>query len=376
MGMSRKDSQVRFGAITLDTEVFVRNGYRLEAGLLAQLTQFKNSPIQFILSEVVIGEMFNHVIANTKNAEANFKNAVQKSKEHGLFSCELHDQLSKISSSISQPKDAVETRLTDFIHKTSAEIIPIKTVDICDVVKRYFNSSPPFEKQEKKKHEFPDAIALLSLEDWAESQQMRILAVSHDRGWKNFAAESKWIVVKDDLASALAELQTQADTALHFMNRFISDLESGKHPDAMDFMEKGLLVEISGEYAEAQASSFFFFFTNDGIDLDYKEFEFLRDDDGFDVNIVQISGRQLVARIGLFITANAAGHFSFFVEHGDYRPIGSCYEITEAGFRADVLVTVTGNLSSADDEEIEISAIELVEIVDAINFGTIDPDFD
>ncbi len=366
---------MRFGAITLDTEVFVRNGYRLEAGLLAQLTQFKNSPIQFILSEVVIGEMFNHVIARTKTAESNFKNVVQESKEHGLFSCKLDDQLSKITASISQPKDAVETRFTDFKRKTGAEIIPFKTVEICDLVKRYFNSSPPFEKPEKKKHEFPDAIALLSLEDWAESQQTRILAVSHDRGWKKFAAESKWIVVKDDLASALAELQTQADTALHFMNRFISDLESGKHPDAMDFMEKGLLVEISGEYAEAQASSFFFF-ANDGIDLDYEGFEFLRDNDGFNVNIVQISARQLVARIGLFITANAAGHFSFFVEYGDYRPFGSCYEITEAEFRADVLVTVTGNLSSADDEEIEISAIELVEIVDAIDFGTIAPDFD
>ena len=67
-------------------------------------------------------------------------------------------------------------------------------------------ASPPFEEPDKKKHEFPDAIALLSLEEWAEVNKTRILAVSCDRGWAAFAAESEWIVVDSDLASALAEL--------------------------------------------------------------------------------------------------------------------------------------------------------------------------
>lgn len=49
-----KASAVQYDAITLDTNVFDRNGLVLESGLLAQMTQFSGGSAQFIMSEIVL----------------------------------------------------------------------------------------------------------------------------------------------------------------------------------------------------------------------------------------------------------------------------------------------------------------------------------
>jgi hypothetical protein len=56
------------------------------------------------------------------------------------------------------------------------------------VVDMYFKLKAPFE--EKKRAEFPDAIALVSLERWAELNKLKILVVSYDSGWEEYCASS------------------------------------------------------------------------------------------------------------------------------------------------------------------------------------------
>lgn len=46
----------------------------------------------------------------------------------------------------------------------------------------YFDLRPPFEPNEGKKAEFPDAIALLELEGYGEQKRRYVLAVSRDGG--------------------------------------------------------------------------------------------------------------------------------------------------------------------------------------------------
>ena len=78
----------------------------------------------------------------------------------------------------------------------------------------YFLHCAPFKESGNKKNEFPDAIALLSLQSWAEENNDNLLAVSIDNDWKNFVQGKDNIKVIDDLAKAMDILNKQTDEAL------------------------------------------------------------------------------------------------------------------------------------------------------------------
>lgn len=105
------------------------------------------------------------------------------------------------------PEELAESRFTKFIADIGAEILHADEVSATELHDRYTASLPPFSTNKKnKKHEFPDAIALLSLEKWAEQQGKRIVAVSGDRDWELFAAQSDFIDVVKNLPDGISKL--------------------------------------------------------------------------------------------------------------------------------------------------------------------------
>ena len=60
-----------------------------------------------------------------------------------------------------------------------------------EVIRRYFATEPPFSTKERKKSEFPDALALLSLERWATQNKSLVLLVSADGDWKKLVEQSE-----------------------------------------------------------------------------------------------------------------------------------------------------------------------------------------
>ena len=110
-------------------------------------------------------------------------------------------------------------------------------------MKRYFAPSAPFQSSGAKKSEFPDAIALLSLEAWAKTRERKILAISKDTGWAEFADHSDWIDVERDFAEALQSLQLHAEKTKEIVTSLLVKLGAGKLPD--------LAKDISDEVAKA-----------------------------------------------------------------------------------------------------------------------------
>lgn len=78
----------------------------------------------------------------------------------------------------------------------------------------YFLHQAPFKETGNKKNEFPDAIALLSLQSWAEENNKKLLAVSSDKDWIDFSIHKDHIDVIDDLAKAMDILNKQTNEAL------------------------------------------------------------------------------------------------------------------------------------------------------------------
>ncbi|MFH4307413.1 PIN domain-containing protein, partial [Acinetobacter baumannii] len=69
-------------------------------------------------------------------------------------------------------------------------------------------ATPPFGKEVKKKNEFPDAITLNAIEEWAKQNNKKVLAIACDNDWKSYCEKSENIEYNDDLATVLAYLNT------------------------------------------------------------------------------------------------------------------------------------------------------------------------
>jgi len=192
---------MKYDAITVDAETVERNGFRFDGGLLAQLKQFVDGPTEVIISIVVVSEVLKHLTEKTRSAKDGLKAAHKKAVDFGL---KMHGD-SPFVDPAPDERAFAEKRL-DFCKEIGAHLLAVDDVPMRDLVRLYFTQAPPFSAVGKKKAEFLDAIALLSLEAWAEKNEKRVLAVSGDKGWAAYAEKSERIEVVSKLSDALTML--------------------------------------------------------------------------------------------------------------------------------------------------------------------------
>ncbi|MBN2436334.1 MAG: DUF4935 domain-containing protein [Spirochaetes bacterium] len=80
-----KKSDIKYGAITIDTSIFDQKGLNFESGILKTLEQFKGKPIPLILSEIVIKEVQSHLMRKVMDARKQLMRAIDISKLHLLL---------------------------------------------------------------------------------------------------------------------------------------------------------------------------------------------------------------------------------------------------------------------------------------------------
>jgi PIN domain len=80
-------------------------------------------------------------------------------------------------------QDFAESFFASFIDAVAPVMVGVQNVvEPTDLLRRYFAADPPFGGKETKKHEFPDAMALISLEAWARAARTMMLVISRDSG--------------------------------------------------------------------------------------------------------------------------------------------------------------------------------------------------
>ncbi len=367
---------MQYDAITIDTNIFRQNGWNLESGLLGQLTQFKEGSAQFVLSEIVIREIHKYLKIEAKEAQDALEASVKKVDRNKLLPIEILSQIQTISGDLATPEEAAKQRLKAFSDCTGMTIIPAELADIKDLVRRYFKPGAPFEGSGKKKNEFPDAIALLSLEAWAKSEGKKILAISDDGGWADFCKDSEWIDIEKDLAASLQKLQLHTEQARSLVTLLLGDMDAGRRPDLLEQIAEAI-AEAVGEmdvYAEASSA---FHYDADSVAMSIQDFQFLDPEDGYRFDIVQIGKDRLTTKIGISIVAKAECDFSFAVWDSidkDYVPMGNGSAETEVEFEAAILVSIEGDFSKSPPE-VGMSSLELINGIDSVDFDEVEPNF-
>ncbi|WP_413052661.1 PIN domain-containing protein [Pseudomonas bubulae] len=174
-------------AITFDTQIFDRNGRTFRGGLIGQLEQLKSSNIQLIITELVRDEAEKHMLAMHRAKNIKIEEAASTLRSH--LSQELFDEVQEELSDRMTPENIVFHEINDFFLATDAELITYEYTSTRKLLESYFKNAPPFHKQNSKKSEFPDAAALLCLEEFASKNG--VLVVSEDNDWITFCRESK-----------------------------------------------------------------------------------------------------------------------------------------------------------------------------------------
>lgn len=366
-----------YGAISVDTSIFDEKGLKLESGILKTLEQFKGKPSHLILSEIVVREVQAHLKKKAKDARSSVVKAIRESKAHLSVSGYIAASASDALVPEVDDDEVAKKRLEAFVNNTGAEIIlATGRVELDEIIKKYFQAEPPFEESGKKKSEFPDAIALMSLESWAKEHHTKVLTVAKDGDWKRFAEKSEHIDIVEDLAEAISKFQPHS-TAIDYCTNLAKLIPSKKPEDVYELIEQYLSDQVAEIDLFPEATSPFFY-EPDYVEVVLDSFEFVCDVNGSALlQPVQGQNNTLIVEAKAIVAAEASTSFSLSVHDSidkDYVSIGSSPASTELEFEAEVLLTFEGDFDEGM-ENVELVDFELLSSPSDVDFGEIEPDW-
>jgi hypothetical protein len=288
-----------------------------------------------------------------------------------LFGQSLSDLCERVSTP--NAEDAAGQRFERFIEATGCEIVPAGKMDTDRLLQMYFAPSPPFEIAKNKKNEFPDAIALITLEDWARQNNKKLLAITKDKGWLDFASNSEWIFTEQDLAAGLEMLQDDAEVARGIVVNFLTRMAKDEDIPASERLQQNITRCVEDLMPIAEGNSAFHMDTPIA-NVEFKSFDVDLDERG--IVIVESSKDAIIARVPIDVEARATATFEFQVkDEREYIPIGSGTGDITWKFEAGAVLTIIGEYTSTPPE-LELDDVEMVDTPVSVYFGDVELDID
>jgi hypothetical protein len=83
---------MKYDVITFDTQTVETNAFHFDGGLLSQLKQFKDGPVRVVVSEIIVREIFKHLVEKTRAARDSAVSAHKKAVDRtSISSIQLAD---------------------------------------------------------------------------------------------------------------------------------------------------------------------------------------------------------------------------------------------------------------------------------------------
>lgn len=350
---------------TLDTTEFHHAGYNFQSKILKALGQFTDTDVTLLFSEVVLNEVHAHIRDDMKAKSEQLRSALRQVGKAAAI--DLDPAKTMLDVGIPADPGSRASQLIDaFLLEVGAWRL---LVDDGPTVRQlhdlYFGFRPPFSAKADKKSEFPDAIALLSLQLWAAQQDGFVIAVSNDGDWGRFAEQSPRVIVLPALAPAL-NLFNRDDAFV--AARLAANLAAGTALSLRASIDAAL--EGAVEVFNVEASAPYYYETDD-------EYATIN---GWEVaeprfDVVDSDAEFVTLAFPLAVKATFEASFSFTVRDGidkDYIGIGGAQASTTKNFDSQVLVTVARDDDGPDPEvvDLEIDTSSL-----SVDFGHVEVDY-
>jgi hypothetical protein len=361
-------------ALTIDTSIFERNSLALENGLLAQLEQFQASEFELVIANTVANEVKRHLKKNASDSTKALRTALAHTAKHRAFSSMHQEELTALSN-LAALNDVTRVcnRFDEWVQRVGANILnEDEYASIGEVMRRYEAGEPPFAETGEKKQEFPDAVALSTLEGWAKDRDTKVLVVALDKDWHRYGAQSKRLVVVEDLADALSTIQGLGEArepAVRLATLFVAG-------DIME-LRAAMLAAIQNQLdkfefrSEADSQ---FAVEEDGVEATVDDIRLdIPDATGATLDTISHNDGQAVIKVSgtVFLQINAHFHFEKFDSiDRDYVGMGSATISSDAEISFGALVTV-----QIDADGITLDGIELLPLVHYTYYNDIEPDW-
>lgn len=369
---------MHYDVLTIDTSTLKQYGYKFNEGLLATLNQFKDSTTKLVFSSVVLGEVERHLKKDMIEVREKHRNALTELKRKFAATDLILESIQKLIDSEESPEELTTALLTKFLSETGAQTIEADNLTADILLDLYFKPEAPFENSTAKKNEFPDAIALLSLEGWAKEHKLKILAVSKDKGWSSFSKRSTCIEVIEDLASALDQISQIEELVRRAIKETVDDALSNKESDGYALVEQVIVDTSESLDITAEYSSSFDLVESDIVEVTYKEFVY---NDELGYNIVKSEKGEITIQMNIGVEIEATCNFDISVWDGidrEYVNLHSTTKTIDEIFDASLLITFSlekeDQLSLIDTENtynLEIIEVELIETPSHFDFGEV-----
>ncbi|WP_330924892.1 PIN domain-containing protein [Candidatus Sororendozoicomonas aggregata] len=370
--MSDSEINKEYEAIVVDTSIFDSNGLRLETGLLGQIKQFRESPIEYLLPDVIKNEIQSHLEKKIKVARSALEKSINEAGYHLFFDGSALNNAKQLLIDSHEIKSLAYSRLTNFIKNTGALVIDCgEFVSVQKVLESYFSNTAPFSETGKKKNEFPDAIVLLAIEEWAEREDKKVLAIAQDNDWKAYCKTSNRIDYLESFSEGLASFQTATAPFVLVGNLKVA-LDNEVASSFLQKLETQLSFALDGLTPDQEADSHLYW-EPEGSNGWFKNFELIN----HEFRVIDSDDEWVVFEISAKITIEAEGEFSLSVYDSidrDHVGMGSVSALAEADFESEILITLSGDLSG-DINDLEIDEVEVVDQISSVDFGTIDLDY-
>lgn len=176
-------------SLYIDTQIFVRNGYRFDTQVFTQLLDtFVKGGIRLLIPEIMERELLRKF---DEQAEKVAQALINAHKTHPIPSLSLVDL---------PPKDELKSKCYDemvrqwetFKEHFRVEKLPLVERNLKEAVDWYFRKEPPFSNPKKPK-EFPDAFILSALEHYHKEHEANIAVVSGDGDFREVCARRRFI---------------------------------------------------------------------------------------------------------------------------------------------------------------------------------------
>lgn len=349
-------------AISVDTCIYQQHGFRLESGQLRHLEQFSGTAGVVVMSDVVQQEVLAHMVTEAVKAKSKLKGALEDVRGHWPMAAGAPTASDILG--VETAEVVAAGRLDAFLWRCGGEVITASSrVDIADVMKRYFQLSVPFERSGDKKHEFPDAVALIALESWAGEHNKPVLLVSNDKGWQAFAEASERLCCVPALDEALELFQKRDATRTQLVDHVTALLEAAA--ESWDGLRELASLLNSTMWVEDASATFDY---EVDLQVDVTDVKFADDSILGSLRAIDYSNGALTV-IGMF-EANAFVEATFdFVMDG--VNLGSCVVSEDQKVSFEALIT----FKEPGGNELKAVDIELVRKMHKVKFGHIEPDY-
>ena len=219
----------KYDAILVDTSIFKQYKFKLETGLLSQLIQFKNSPVRLILPQVIYGEMDKYLREKLFEVINNLNKKILDAQDYLSHHVDNWSEISHLIIQDDYVENIVRKMMGNFIESTGAiQINESEYLKIEELLKYYFNNDAPFSKSGKKKNEFPDAITLLAVNNWAMKNRKHVIAISMDGDWKDFCKNSDHIDCETKLSAGFNLFHQTKNKYYNLIDKLSNALTAGK----------------------------------------------------------------------------------------------------------------------------------------------------